>query len=91
MASNYDPSKDKVLTEVGEFESSDDKVIVRLVAYNGGDPKVAMNRSYFTRKGEQKLRGIGRLTEAELKALVPLLNKAKKALTEVSEPPEKAV
>lgn len=83
----YDESKDSTILEVGEIESKDDKIVVRIMAYNGGALKVAMNRTYYTRKGELRHKAIGRLTEDELKALLPLLNKAKKAfqLPEVNE------
>lgn len=80
--SSYDPEKDKLITEVGEVESEDGNLIVCVMAYNGGTPKVAINRQYFTRKGEARTKSPGRITEAELKDLVPLLTKARKALTE---------
>ena len=88
--SSYDPEKDKLITEVGEVESEDGNLIVCVRAYNGGSPKVAINRQYFTRKGEARTKSPGRLTEADLKGLVPLLQKAKKALTEAVQEPEKA-
>lgn len=87
--SNYDPEKDKVLTEVGEVNSDDGDLLVRVMAYNGGSPKVAINRRFFTRKGEERTKSPGRLTEADLKGLIPLLSKAKKALSEATQEPEK--
>jgi hypothetical protein len=81
MATNgFNPELDKVLVEVGTIESKDDDLSVRVVSYNDGPKKVAVNRSYFTRKGEPRTKAMGRLSSDELAALIPLLTKAQKEL-----------
>jgi hypothetical protein len=87
---NYDPEKDITIAEVAEIESEDGNITIRVMQYNGGTPKVALNRKYYTRKGEVRTKALGRLTEADLKGLGSALSKAKKALTEASQKPEEA-
>jgi hypothetical protein len=72
----YDSAKDEVLAEVGKIEGEKTDIVVRLVSYDGAPAKLAINRSYETKKGEERVSALGRVTYEEAMELLPLVNKA---------------
>jgi hypothetical protein len=80
----YDAEKDIVVKELGTVETGSmaGDILVRVVSYNGGAKKLLVARTgvkkstgetWFTPK-------LGRLTKAEVEAVLPLITKAIKHL-----------
>lgn len=67
----YDPDKDKLIQEIGSFETNGSELIVAIRKYDQGAEKIAMNRM-----GGTWMRAIGRLSYDELPRVLELLQKA---------------
>ncbi len=85
----YDPDKDVTVKDFGIIEGGGGRAgdfQLRIISYNGGPNKLAL-----TRTGENKETGnrwfsprIGRLSLAELEALLPVLERALKLMAKKS-------
>ena len=78
----YDKGKDKILKEIGTVETGTraGDIVVRIVSYDGGAKKLLIARAGVNAKtGEAWFTPkLGRLTKAEVEALLPLITKAVK-------------
>ena len=71
----FDPSLDKALfSESAEFERS--RITVSVMSYNEGTPKVQISREAKRASGEYSFAKLGRMTKEEVKAVMPLIQKA---------------
>ena len=71
----YDPNLDvKKFSEEVEFDNT--KVIVSVHSYNEGIAKLQLSRENKDEEGNSKFSKLGRLTKAEVEAIIPLMQKA---------------
>jgi hypothetical protein len=71
----YDKSLDvEQFKEVKEFEGS--RVTVGVFSYNGGEKKLQLGRENQDASGEWRFSKLGRMTKAEVQAVVPVMMKA---------------
>ena len=72
----YDSNLDKELfSETAEFETT--KITVSIYSYNGATSKLQISRiNVDPATGEEKWSKLGRMTKEEVKAVLPLIEKA---------------
>jgi len=71
----FDPNLDqKLFSEIKEFERT--RVTVTVHQYNEGEKKLQLSRENSTQDGEWRFAKLGRLTKAEVEAILPLIQKA---------------
>jgi truncated hemoglobin YjbI len=71
----FDPNLDQRLFEKSvEFEKS--KITVAICSYNEGTKKMQISRENKNAAGELKFAKLGRMTEEEAKAVLPLMQEA---------------
>jgi len=72
----FDKNLDKELfSESAKFEIT--RITVSVFSYNDGTPKLQISREILnTNSGEYQFSKLGRLTKDEIKAILPLINKA---------------
>jgi len=75
---DFDPTKNQVLAEVGYLEPSQGKmgIVVEIVSYDGEFPKVSVSRRGTKKDGAYFFGRLGRLTADEARRLCPLLESA---------------
>jgi len=70
----FDETKDDVLDEaLIEIDDAQSYIHAKLAAYSGGEPKIQLTRFIKLGNGEKKYAKLGRLTRAESRALIPIL------------------
>jgi hypothetical protein len=75
----YQASKDKVLLDVGSFDSAaGDKIVARIVSYDGGAPKLALLKLFETKAGKTKASPLGRVAVDDVPELVNLIASAQR-------------
>ncbi len=84
----YDATKDKVIKEIGTFETPGGLVTVRIRQYGTGPLKVAVTKA-FQVDGETRETGkVGRFSRDEIDLLITYLGDAAKAIDEMRETQE---
>ncbi|MEW5896424.1 MAG: hypothetical protein AB1668_01920 [Nanoarchaeota archaeon] len=75
----FDKSLDEELfSESVDFERS--KITVAVFSYNKGTPKLQISRENKSANGEYIFAKLGRMSKAEVEAVLPLIEKAKEYL-----------
>ena len=73
----FDPTLDKELfgesVQVGDMF----RLKVSVMSYNDGTPKLQISRERLNKEGEPNFAKLGRMTLDEVKAIMPLVEKAK--------------
>lgn len=71
----YDSSLDaKLFSKI--WETEDVRLVVSVFSYNGGAKKLQISRENKDAEGEYRFSKLGRLTQEELKGILPLLQEA---------------
>lgn len=74
----YDAEKDKVLKEYDPIDiGNENALVVKIMKYDGGTPKVAIQKTFTTKSGEERATGkLGRIEYETLTALIESLQQA---------------
>ena len=79
--SKYDVNLDVLIQEVGRADTETGQIVSRIFSYNGGPHKVGLNRAYINKSGDERFASLGRVQEAEVAALIGLLESSLDALS----------
>ena len=71
----YDPSLDQeVFKELAEFDGT--RIVVAVYSYNNGPKKLQIVRENASAEGQWRFAKVGRMSQDEAQALMPVLQKA---------------
>jgi hypothetical protein len=71
----YNPDLDKVLFSKA-WEGEMDKLTVSVFSYNQGQKKLQISRNSRDKEGEYRFAKLGRMTKAEVEAIIPFIQEA---------------
>ncbi|MBU1086685.1 MAG: hypothetical protein KKD05_04115 [Candidatus Omnitrophica bacterium] len=71
----YNAELDKKLFSK-EWENEMDKITVSVYAYNEGQKKLQISRNSRDKEGEYRFAKLGRMTKAEVQAILPFIQEA---------------
>lgn len=75
-SSSYDASKDKMISEIGSFDTEKGRIRVGIFSYNDGPHKIGIQRVGERKSGAEWASSLGRISLEEARQLLPLLAKA---------------